>query len=107
MISVELRRAAAGWSGFRIEGHAGYAESGSDIVCAAVTALAETALLGLERVARIKPLVERRHGFLSCRLPRSAAPRSAEAARIILDTMALGLRDIERDYAGRIRVSEL
>lgn len=106
MISVELRRAAGRWIGFRIEGHSDYAESGSDIVCAAVTAVAETAVLGLARVAGIDPAVERRDGFLSCEVGQLADARAAHAVQVILDTMALGLRDIEADYGGYVRVEE-
>lgn len=107
MISVELRRASGRWLGFRIEGHAGYAESGFDIVCAAVTAVAETAVLGLTRVAGIRPTVIRRDGFLSCEIGEVAEPAAAQAAGVILDTMALGLGDIAVDYAEYVRVEDL
>ena len=36
--------------GFRSEGHAGYAEAGEDIVCAAVSALVITAVNSLEKL---------------------------------------------------------
>ena len=45
--------------GFAAQGHSGYAESGSDIVCAAVSALTQTCELGLEEVLHIVPEVTR------------------------------------------------
>ena len=49
MITVTVTRDTKGLSGFTISGHAGYDEAGSDIVCAAVSAVSETTLLGLLR----------------------------------------------------------
>ena len=36
-------------SGFAMQGHAGYAESGSDIVCAAASVLAQNAVNSIEQ----------------------------------------------------------
>lgn len=38
-----------------ISGHANYAPKGQDIVCAAISAIAETAVLGLKGVAETYP----------------------------------------------------
>ena len=40
-------------SGFRAEGHSGYAAYGEDILCAAISALTQTTLLGLLNVIGI------------------------------------------------------
>ncbi|MBR6533198.1 MAG: ribosomal-processing cysteine protease Prp [Clostridia bacterium] len=37
MICAEFFKSNQGYSGFRISGHSGYSEAGSDIVCAAVS----------------------------------------------------------------------
>jgi uncharacterized protein YsxB (DUF464 family) len=39
-----------------ITGHAGYAEHGKDIVCAGVSAVAHSAILGLNAIAEAYPL---------------------------------------------------
>ncbi|MCL6451820.1 MAG: 50S ribosomal protein L27 [Acetobacteraceae bacterium] len=50
MIRVEVRRGPGGGvAGLRVEGHAGYAPRGRDIVCAAVSALVQTAALAVQR----------------------------------------------------------
>ena len=102
MITVTVRRAPSGCiRSFTVKGHAGYAGEGQDIVCAAVTALAQTAVLGLRRVARVEPEVAVEEGFLECRLPSGAVNDSAEA---ILETVVIGLVDIEKDYPAHVRM---
>ena len=52
MIRIKMEKDRQGrLCGFIVEGHADYAEEGSDIVCAAVSALTQTALLGIIRYA--------------------------------------------------------
>lgn len=102
MVKVTVRRDPSGSiRSFTVQGHTGYAAEGRDIVCAAVTALAQTAVLGLRRVARLEPEVFLDEGFLECRLPPGVGNTAADA---ILETMALGLVDIGKDYPGHVRV---
>lgn len=42
-------------SSIKIKGHAEYAEHGKDIVCAAVSAILQTAQLGLSEIAKQYP----------------------------------------------------
>lgn len=54
MVRIEFRKNAAGdIVGVLAHGHAGWAQKGTDIVCAAVSATLQAMWLGLERVARI------------------------------------------------------
>lgn len=53
MIRIELRKAGSGYA-CRAAGHAGYGPAGSDIVCAAVSALLWTLLMGWERLEKEK-----------------------------------------------------
>lgn len=107
MIRVEVYRDPAGLiTGYKVSGHSGYAPEGEDIVCAGVTALTETAVLGLRQVASLKPRVELAEGLIRCELPAVAGEQSARA-QAILETMVLGLRDIARDYRRHVRVSEV
>ncbi len=106
MIVAEVRRDPAGRvTGFTVTGHSGQAPHGEDIVCAGVTALSETAVLGLRHVAGALPQVEMRDGFLRCELPPVQGEQETRA-QAILETLVLGLRDIARDYKSHLRVSE-
>ena len=54
-----FRRPDGAISGFDANGHAGYAEAGEDIVCAAVSALTEATLNGLQSVVKAPVMFER------------------------------------------------
>lgn len=98
MINVAIVRDKEGfiWE-FTIKGHAGYGKYGSDIVCAAVSAIAYTALGALEELAGIKNYTER-DGYLKCSLPVNIAGDARYRAGIILDAMVIGLKQIEYSY---------
>jgi uncharacterized protein YsxB (DUF464 family) len=40
--------------GYRVKGHSGYAEHGSDIICAALSTLSQATVLGLKTVVGVK-----------------------------------------------------
>ena len=53
MVSIGIQRNSDGQViGCHLSGHAGYDEHGFDIVCAAVSALTATAMLGLTQIAQ-------------------------------------------------------
>ena len=81
----------------RIEctGHAGYAQKGSDILCASVTALCYTLAFSSERAGAGTELVYREgHIGVGCR------PRAGYKAvtRLVYGIFAEGLRKIAEDY---------
>lgn len=88
------------WSGsrpvlFEIEGHAGQADYGQDVVCAAVSVLGQTALVSLDEIAGIHDLdftVD--EGYLLCRLPLDLSKAQMSTARILIESMVLGLRGV-------------
>lgn len=110
MVRIELFRCEDGsLCGFRAEGHTGYAARGSDIVCAAVSALTTVTVLGLEQRLGLEPYVavDEERGYLECRLDRERTPAEAWArAQDLLETLALGLNEIAKDYSSYVRVKE-
>ena len=54
--------------GFIVSGHSGYAEEGSDIVCSAISALAQNVCVGLENILNIHPTIkiDEKKAYLSC-----------------------------------------
>ena len=57
MIQVEIiRDASKAYVGFSIKGHAGYAEHGQDIICAAVSVLAQNTVNSIEQFTTIVEL---------------------------------------------------
>lgn len=96
MTKVTLLRDAEGiLTGFECKGHAGYAAAGSDIVCAAVSALSITCCNALESVAGVTPQTQEKDGWLTVRL--SPEQRSHDAL-VILRVFEQGIRDIAASY---------
>jgi uncharacterized protein YsxB (DUF464 family) len=106
MIIVEIRKNVEGFiRGFTVSGHSNYGEYGSDIVCSAVSALAQTTVLGLEVVANIKVKHRIKDGFLSCDIPDIENKDKALKASAIMDTMVLGLMNIQKNYSSYVRIT--
>ena len=49
MITVEIRKSGEEYAGFSSKGHAGYAEEGYDIICAAVSVLTVNTINSIEK----------------------------------------------------------
>lgn len=105
MIRVDLFRNEQGLiTSYKVSGHAGFAEEGSDIICSAVSALTQAPLLGLERHLQLKPsyVVNQEDGILEVAL--NSAPTDLTEA--ILVTMLYGLQSIERQCPQYVRIKE-
>lgn len=83
-------------------GHSGWAESGDDIVCAAVSAVLQAAWLGLTEVAKIDVRATREGGRLELEWPEETRDDPAVAA--IVATAALSVERIAAQYPDHIRV---
>ncbi len=88
-------------SAFSVHGHSGTAPKGRDIVCAGVSALAQTALLGLGRhLHRETDYHIDPSGDLRMKLKE--APDDLTEA--ILRTMRMGIEEIEKVYPDAVRI---
>ena len=94
MTAVTIYKRSGQYTGFTIEGHAGYADEGQDIVCAAVSVLSLNTLNSIEAFTEDQFSGEEKDGFLSCSFPEALS----EKAVLLLDSMVLGLTDIQRSY---------
>lgn len=97
MVRVTMTKNKQGaYTGFSCEGHAGYAEAGADIVCAAVSVLVINTLNSIEAFTPDQPEVEENEacGRIVCRLPGSYS----RDTKLLLDSLALGLSGVEREY---------
>ena len=94
-------------TGFTAGGHSGYADSGYDIVCAAISALTQTCELGLSEVAGIAVNVKRddNAGKYEIRLPDKVDEASMLKAQTIFETLLIGLKSIESSYPEFLRVN--
>ncbi len=103
MVEVRIREDSRGrLSSFFASGHAGWAESGEDIVCAAVSTLLQAAWLGLTEVAAVDIDGSRENGRLELAWPAPA--RDDIAAQAIAATVALSVERIATQYPDHLRV---
>ena len=87
--------------GFEISGHAGFAESGSDVVCAAVSSAAFMTVNTVTDVLHVTPLLlQADDGEMLLHL----AQKDEDACRDILTGLRLHLTQLEEQYPDRIRV---
>lgn len=89
---------------FRVEGHTGYADRGQDIICAGISAITQTAIIGLMSYLERKPVYEKDEGLLICKLPPDLSGDDVLKAQTILGTMEKGLREIELQYREFIQI---
>lgn len=105
MTRVTLYRNARGdITGFSCKGHSGYAEEGSDIVCAAVSALSITCANALCSVAGLEPETTEKDGFLTVRLREE---QSSHDSQVILRTFEQGISDMAASYPKYISFTAL
>ncbi len=93
--------------GFKVRGHAGYADKGEDIVCAGVSALVMTAIQSLDRFLSRPPRVEVPGGvdgrrgeyfYVQALLPYTLTEDDRKTARVILGTLEIGLQMTVSEY---------
>ena len=89
-------------SRFLMQDHAGYAESGSDIVCAAASALAQNTVNSIEQFTddTFTVDVDEVSGGLDVRLE----PGYSKETELLLNSLILGLQGIEEEYMEYIDV---
>ncbi len=101
MITVTIKRNSENAvAGVNVSGHANFAPRGEDIVCAGVSALVQTAVLGLERH------LERELDFWQKKneLRLELIEQPDELTQAILETMLLGLGEIAKLYPKSVRI---
>jgi uncharacterized protein YsxB (DUF464 family) len=97
MIKVSIYNNAEGKIiGFRCSGHAGFAESGQDIICAAVSALVINTMNSIERFTSdtFEYKEDEKNGQIDFKIVSSLSNESS----LLLNSLFLGLQGIQEDY---------
>ena len=94
-------------TGFSISGHSGYAEAGSDIVCAATSAVVTMAEATINDVcgAKAKVRVGEDEARITLKLPKSCDEE--ETVQAVLAGMMVTLINLQEDYSDFIEVLEV
>lgn len=88
------------------DGHTGYGEEGEDIVCASLSSVIQTALMGLLQVAIIdvKYEIHDMGAYLKFELPKQLDETQRHDADVILNTMLCGITDLVEGYSDYIEL---
>ena len=87
-------------TGFSVSGHAGFAEQGSDIVCAAVSSAAYMTVNTVTDVQELSCSVTVNDGHLTMSLSK----QEAEQAQVILNGFLLHLDALSKEYPAMINI---
>ena len=87
------------YRGIVMEGHAGYAQEGEDIICAAVSALALNFFNSVETFTEDE--FEGRAGQEDVQFEFRFTSDISPESQLLMNSLVLGLRNIEKEYGER------
>jgi hypothetical protein len=103
-IIMNKKKNSSGYVGFSVTGHAGWDEDGKDIVCASISVLSFTAVGGLINMTDSCEYSFEK-GRMFCSLTESISQSQQKVADIILETIHIGFKQVEKKYFENVRVS--
>lgn len=88
MIVVDVRK-----DGITVAGHAGYADTGNDIVCAAVSVLAQNLIQSIEAFTQDRISYQVREGHIGIRYKNLS-----EQGKLLVDSFFIGICAVANTY---------
>ena len=106
MTNVTFHRADSRIDGFTVDGHSGYAEAGSDIVCAAISAVVGMTECTINEVLGLAAPVKVREqdGYVSLRLPGGLGQANERTVQDLLAGMMVYLQALGEEYPDNLIV---
>lgn len=104
MINIVFNKKDKYLVSYNIKGHAYYGESGTDIVCSAVSALAYTFANGITDVLKVDAEINiLEDGFLNLDLSKLDC-ENIEKCQVLMETFLLGIESLKVNYSDYIRL---
>ena len=108
MIDIRFKKRNHKLVSFKVRGHAEYYEGDQviydDIVCGVVSNLAQVAILGVTEVLKLKAPYIAEEGNIQLDISQLSS-EEIEKCSVLLETMLLGLKNLEISYGEYIKVS--
>lgn len=89
---------------FRLSGHVGKAEFGKDVVCAAISSVAQSTAVGLCEVLKLDVELKFDDAFMSLSLKE--CDYENEIAQVLLETCLKSLREIKKNNQKFVKLEE-
>ena len=95
MTNISIYKTNDTYSGIRIEGHAGYAEAGYDIVCAGISVLVINFINSVDSFTKDKFILneDEEKGLIEFKFES----RPTKEALLLFKSLVLGLEDLENE----------
>lgn len=100
MICVEVKKKENQVSEVKISGHSGYAESGNDIVCAAVSSIVTTSINAILSFKETIVITKKSNPL------EFKVLEYDEITKTLIDNMLTLLKEVEKEYKKNIRMEE-
>ena len=96
MIRVSIFKNESVYTGFEFEGHAGFADHGEDIVCAAVSVLVLNTINSIEQFTTdvFDISMDEKRGYIKLEFKNKISRDSI----LLLNSLILGLQGVEEEY---------
>ena len=109
MIKISVTKRKKNIITIEANGHSGYAEEGSDIVCSAVSTLMQTLANGLTEVVKVLPKVciDEDVPFMSIQIEENNNESVMEQVQVLMKTTVLALKDLADSYNKFIKLKEM
>ena len=93
---------------FECSGHTGYADNGYDIVCSALSSIAQSCALGITEVLRVNAKIKRNDdkGYYRVVLPDGMTEEQLSGTQVLLQTMYMSVKTLAKDYSKFIKLEE-
>lgn len=103
MIKIDFQKHCDKLISFNISGHAGFDESGRDIICSAVSVLSGAIVNGITEVLNIDAPYDFSDGHMSISLS-SLSNEEIEKCQVLMETMLVSLKSLEVNYNDYVNV---
>lgn len=100
MINVTVKKRQNDFLSLKVKGHAGFAEEGSDIICAAVSALTINLVNSLEKFTNVSFDLKEDDGFVEVIFN----DKLSNEATLLMNSYLLGIEDILSENADYINL---
>ena len=87
---------------FTVSGHSGFADSGEDIVCAAVSSTVWMTINGIEKQNLARLSYVERDGFVDCIVEE----RYSDGADVLLNSLVMFIAELSGQYKEFLKLSE-
>jgi uncharacterized protein YsxB (DUF464 family) len=102
MTKIKLFKSNGYYTGFECSGHTGYGKNGEDILCATISGIAQSIVLGLKEVCGIDINIERKDssGYLKVELLEQILDgESIIKTQVLFETFECSIKDLIEGYS--------